>query len=79
VSKRARVLALAVTLALLANTALTGLLAHADEGLITPETKVSPGLLLLGVITLVVRVTAIFVLPPLVAFFVTQSLLRRLR
>lgn len=76
-SKRTRLLALAVTLTLLANTALTWLLAHAEEGLLTPETKVSPGVLLLGVVTLVVRLTVLLGLPPLLAFLVTQTLLRR--
>lgn len=69
---------LALGLVLLAHAALTWLLAHADEGLITPETNVSPGVLVLGVLTLVVRVTVMVALPLLFAYSVTQTVFRRL-
>jgi hypothetical protein len=75
-SARARSISKAAGLALLANAALTWLLARADEGLITPESTLSPAMLLLGAVTLGVRLTVVLLLPPFLAYAATNTLLR---
>ncbi|HVJ21722.1 MAG TPA: hypothetical protein VM686_40235 [Polyangiaceae bacterium] len=68
-----------IALMLLAWAGLELWFASTAEGLITPHGDLRPTTVLLGFVTLTVRITALFALPPLIAYRTARLLLSRSR
>jgi hypothetical protein len=50
-----------------------------QDGLLTPEGAVNPGVFILGAWVLLLRLVVVFVLPTVLAYRIVTSVLRRLR